>query len=101
MSAVRPMSGPFRAIPAAALLALAGCGSGYDSAESSDGAVTVAVTDAPSDEIAAFVAAGESFVAHQSTGGHASVRGRTARVARTTPRAFSQPRNAARRPTRP
>jgi hypothetical protein len=65
---------PMSLAAAALLLALPGCGGSSDSGSSgTSGAVAVAVTDAPSDEVAAFVVEIESFVLHRSTGGTVSV----------------------------
>lgn len=96
MSAVRPVRRPSRVVLGAVLLALAGCGSSSDSGGgSSTGAVTVAVTDAPSDEIAAFVVEVESFVLHESDGGQVSVLGSPVTVDLTSLTDFSQVLNMA------
>jgi hypothetical protein len=96
MSAIRPVPRPFRVVPVAALLALAACSDSSDSGDgSSSGAVTVAVTDAPSDEIAAFVVEVESFVLHKSDGGQVSVLASPVTVDLTSLTDFSQVLNMA------
>jgi hypothetical protein len=87
---------PVSLAAAALLLALPGCGGSSDSGSSgSSGAVTVAVTDAPSDEVAAFVVEIESFVLHRSTGGSVSVLQSPVTVDLTSLSDFSQVLNIA------
>jgi hypothetical protein len=96
MSAVRPDPRPFRVLSGAVLLVLAGCSGGSDSDDGGNsGAVTVAVTDAPSDEVAAFVVEVESFVLHKSDGGQVSVLGSPVTVDLTSLTDFSQVLNMA------
>lgn len=96
MSPIRPVPFPFRVVSAAALLALAGCGSDGDSGTGANsGAVTVAVTDAPADEVAAFVVEVESFVLHKSNGALVSVLSNPVTVDLTSLTDFSQVLNMA------
>jgi hypothetical protein len=96
MNPLRSLAHPYRAVPAVALACLGSCGgSGGSGSTPTDGAVTVAVTDAPSDEVAAFVVEVESFVLRKSDGALVSVLSSPVTVDLTSLTDFSQVLNMA------
>jgi len=96
MRTVRRTARPVLPVACALLSCLGACGgSGSDGNGPSAGAVTVAVTDAPSDDLAAFVVEVESFVLRRSDGALVSVLSSPVTVDLTSLADFSQVLNMA------